>query len=53
MLTNLTCVHTLEKTNVGIPNTCTVCTVTTVLSNVLLGNGNGNENIANAPPTVD
>ena len=36
MLTNLTCMHTLEKTtNVGIPNTCTLCTVNTVLNNVL------------------
>ena len=34
MLTNLTCMHTLEKTNVDIPNTCTLL-VTTVLSNVL------------------
>jgi len=25
MLTNLTCMHTLEKTNVGILNTCTLC----------------------------
>jgi len=27
--------HTLEKTNVGILNICTLCTVTTVFSNVL------------------
>ena len=32
MLTNLTCMHTFEKTNVGIPNACTLCTV---LRNVL------------------
>jgi len=35
MLTNLTCMHTVEKTNVGFPNTCTLCTVSTVLSNVM------------------
>jgi len=35
----MTCMHTLEKnTNVGIPNTCTLCAVTTVLSNVLSNN---------------
>ena len=32
MLTNLTCMHTVEKTNVGFPNTCTL---STVLSNVM------------------
>jgi len=36
MLTNLICMHTFEKTNVGIPNTVHAhFAVTTVLCNVL------------------
>jgi len=31
MLTNLICMHTLEITNVGIPNTCTLCSLQSVI----------------------